>query len=82
MGFGGEDTDTDHRLAQHGEISDQEIVDALVAVMRQDAFNHRDLQAVDGRMANGMSNTYRARTPVVTRCTAPRRQVIRTRIRG
>ena len=26
--------------------------------MRQDAFNHRDLQAVDGRMANGMSTMY------------------------
>ena len=25
------------------------------AVMRQDAFNHRDLQAIDGRRANGMS---------------------------
>ena len=59
MGLGGEnDADTDHRLSQHGEISDQEIVDALVAVMRQDAFNHRDLQAVDGRMANGMSTMY------------------------
>jgi len=26
-----------------------------VAVLRQDAFNHRDLQAIDGRRANGMS---------------------------
>jgi len=29
-----------------------------VAVMDQDAFNHRDLQAVDGRLANGMSTMY------------------------
>jgi pyruvate-ferredoxin/flavodoxin oxidoreductase len=27
----------------------------MVAVLRQDAFNHRDLQALDGRQANGMS---------------------------
>jgi len=59
MGLGGEnDEDTNHRLEQHGEITDQEIIDALIAVMRQDAFNHRDLQAIDGRMANGMSTMY------------------------
>ena len=28
---------------------------AIAAVLRQDAFNHRDLQAIDGRHANGMS---------------------------
>ena len=59
MGLGGEnDKDTVHRLEKHGEITDQEAVDALVAVMNQDAFNHRDLQAVDGRLANGMSTMY------------------------
>ncbi len=59
MGLGGEnDKDTAHRLEKHGEITDQEVVDALVAVMKQDAFNHRDLQAVDGRLANGMSTMY------------------------
>jgi len=56
MGLGGDsDTDTDQRLATHGEISGQELIDALVAVMRQEAFNHRDLQAVDGRLPNGMA---------------------------
>ena len=56
MGLGGEnDDDTAKRLAKHGEITDQEIIDALCAVLRQDAFNHRDLQAIDGRHANGMS---------------------------
>ena len=59
MGLGGEnDNDTSHRLHQHGEISDQEVIDALVAVLEQDAFNHSDLQAVDGRLANGMSTMY------------------------
>jgi len=55
MGLGGEDDgDTKARMASHGAISDTEIVDALCAVMRQEAFNHRDLQAIDGRLANGM----------------------------
>jgi pyruvate-ferredoxin/flavodoxin oxidoreductase len=56
MGLGGEnEADTDLRLEQHGPISDEEIVNALVTVMRQDAFNHSELQSVDGRAANGMS---------------------------
>jgi pyruvate-ferredoxin/flavodoxin oxidoreductase len=56
MGLGGEnDADTDVRQAAHGAISDKELVEALVAVLRVDATNHRDIQAVDGRLANGMS---------------------------
>ncbi len=56
MGLGGEnDKDTTARLAGHGPISDREIVDAVAAVMRQEAFNHRDLQPVDGRLGNGLS---------------------------
>ncbi len=56
MGLGGNDPeDTDARLAAHGKITDAEVVDALAEVMRRDAFNHRDLQAVDGMTANGMS---------------------------
>ncbi len=56
MGLGGEDDDdTTRRLAGHGDLSDQDVLDALVATMRQDAFNHRDLQAIDGTVPNGMS---------------------------
>jgi pyruvate-ferredoxin/flavodoxin oxidoreductase len=56
MGLGGEDDkDTKARLAEHGPISDAEIVGALTAVMRQEAFNHKNLQSIDGRLANGMS---------------------------
>ena len=36
-------------------ITDEQIIGGLVAVMRQDAFNHKELQAIDGRRANGMS---------------------------
>ncbi|MBL9216084.1 MAG: 2-oxoacid:acceptor oxidoreductase family protein [Opitutaceae bacterium] len=59
-GLGGEnDADTAQRIAaheaRHGAITDAQIVDGLAAVLEQDAFNHRELQAVDGRRANGMS---------------------------
>ena len=48
MGLGGEnDADTIARIAsyetKHGPISDEQIVNGIVAVLRQDAFNHRDL---------------------------------------
>lgn len=56
MGLGGEDDkDTAARMAAHGEISDADLINAITAVMRQEAFNHKSLQPVDGRLANGMS---------------------------
>jgi pyruvate-ferredoxin/flavodoxin oxidoreductase len=56
MGLGGEDDkDTKARMAVHGPITNADIVGAITAVMRQEAFNHKDIQAVDGRLANGMS---------------------------
>jgi pyruvate-ferredoxin/flavodoxin oxidoreductase len=60
MGLGGEnDADTASRIAEyefaHGPITDDQIVGGLIAVLKQDAFNHKELQAIDGRRANGMS---------------------------
>jgi pyruvate-ferredoxin/flavodoxin oxidoreductase len=56
MGLGGEDDkDTKGRIAAHGPISDRDVIDAITAVMRQEAFNHKNLQPIDGRLANGMS---------------------------
>ena len=56
MGLGGEDeADSAERLKAHGTLSDKDVIEALVAVLRQDAFNHQDLQAVDGRLPNGMA---------------------------
>ena len=56
MGLGGEDDkDTRTRMAAHGPIADKDLVDALTAVLRQEAFNHKNLQPIDGRLANGMS---------------------------
>jgi pyruvate-ferredoxin/flavodoxin oxidoreductase len=56
MGLGGEDDkDTKARITRNGAISDREIIDAIVTVLLQEAFNHKGLQAVDGRLANGMA---------------------------
>ena len=60
LGLGGEDdADTRNRIAAyekaHGPISDAELVEAIAAVLLTEAFNHKSLQAVDGRLANGMS---------------------------
>ncbi len=60
LGLGGEDeADTRGRIAayekKHGPISDAELVEAIAAVLLTEAFNHKSLQAVDGRLANGMS---------------------------
>ena len=56
LGLGGEDeADTRNRIEAHGPIADSEIIETIGAVLRQDAFNHKQLQAVDGRFARGMS---------------------------
>jgi pyruvate-ferredoxin/flavodoxin oxidoreductase len=60
MGLGGEDTtDTKSRIAayeaEHGVITDAQLVEALAAVLLTEAFNHKNLQPIDGRLANGMS---------------------------
>ncbi len=60
VNLGGEnDADTAKRIADyeatHGTIDDQQLVSGLAAVLEQDAFNHKELQTIDGRRANGMS---------------------------
>jgi pyruvate-ferredoxin/flavodoxin oxidoreductase len=60
MGLGGEDLDdTLARIAaheaEHGPITDDQLVEAISAVLLTEAFNHKNLQPVDGRLANGMS---------------------------
>lgn len=54
-GLGGEnDKDTALRMAGF-KATNQEMIDKLVAHLEQDAFNHQDLQAIEGKAANGMS---------------------------
>lgn len=60
VGLGGEnEEDTAKRISdyetKHGAITDDQLINGLIAVLEQDAFNHKDLQSVDGRRANGMS---------------------------
>ena len=60
LGLGGEDEkDTVKRIAAYeaanGSVSDAQIVEALAAVLLTEAFNHKNLQSVDGRLANGMA---------------------------
>ena len=60
LGLGGEDEkDTTARIAayeqEHGPITDAQLVEAIAAVLLTEAFNHKSLQPVDGRLANGMS---------------------------
>jgi pyruvate-ferredoxin/flavodoxin oxidoreductase len=60
MGLGGEETaDTKSRIAayeaEHGAITDAQLVEAIAAVLLTEAFNHKNLQPIDGRLANGMS---------------------------
>jgi len=55
LGLGGEnEKDTQARMEQGFDGNDDTLIEALDLVMRQDAFNHRDLRAIDGRYANGM----------------------------
>jgi len=60
LGLGGEDVaDTQSRIAayetEHGILTDAQLVEAIAAVLLTEAFNHKNLQPVDGRLANGMS---------------------------
>jgi len=60
MGLGGED-DADTRVrieayeSQHGPVTDAQLVEAIAAVLLTEAFNHKSLQTVDGRIADGTS---------------------------
>jgi pyruvate-ferredoxin/flavodoxin oxidoreductase len=60
LGLGGEDeADTLARIAAHeaanGLITDAQLVEAIAAVLLTEAFNHKSLQPIDGRLANGMA---------------------------
>jgi pyruvate-ferredoxin/flavodoxin oxidoreductase len=60
LGLGGEDeADTKARIAAYetanGHLTDAQLVESIAAVLLTEAFNHKNLQPVDGRLANGMS---------------------------
>ncbi len=56
LGAGGEnEQDTIARMAGQSERSDDELLSALSLVLETDAMNHKEIQAVDGRLADGMA---------------------------
>jgi len=56
MGFGGESLeDTQKKIADGFKGGNKEIVEAMVMVLEQDAFNHRELRVIEGMPAQGMS---------------------------
>jgi pyruvate-ferredoxin/flavodoxin oxidoreductase len=60
LGLGGEDDeDTKARITayeeKNGPITDAQMIEAIAAVLLTEAFNHKSLQPIDGRLANGMS---------------------------
>ncbi|MBS1802485.1 MAG: 2-oxoacid:acceptor oxidoreductase family protein [Acidobacteria bacterium] len=60
LGLGGERTEDTHaRIAAYeeanGPITDAQLIEAIAAVLLTEAFNHKSLQPIDGRLANGMS---------------------------
>jgi pyruvate-ferredoxin/flavodoxin oxidoreductase len=60
LALGGEDDDdTVARIKafeeKNGAITDAQMIEAIAAVLLTDAFNHKSLQPIDGRLANGMS---------------------------
>ena len=56
MGMGGtDDKETKARIAGEFKGTDKDIVEGLAAVLRQDAYNLKDLQAIEGKLPNGMS---------------------------
>jgi pyruvate-ferredoxin/flavodoxin oxidoreductase len=82
MGFGGETNKiTDERIADKFDGDDQDLITALSTVLRQEAYNLKDLQAIEGRLPNGMSamamtahtgcNTVYGSTPANTPHTYP-----------
>jgi pyruvate-ferredoxin/flavodoxin oxidoreductase len=52
---GDDEADTNARMEKEFNANNQDMVAMLVTIMEQDAFNHKDLQTIEGTDANGMS---------------------------
>ena len=87
LGLGGEDdADTIARIAAYETatrpLTDAQLVEAIAAVLLTEAFNHKNLQPIDGRLANGMWLWRWPRTRGATRSTGQRRRTTRILIHG
>ena len=55
MGLGGENDDDTRLRMGEVDLSPKALIGAMTAVMRQEAYNRRDLTTLEGRLDNGMS---------------------------
>ena len=56
MGLGAENIKvTDQLIEENFDGEDKDIINSLIVVLRQEAFNHKYLQAIEGRFPNGMT---------------------------
>ena len=56
MGYGAEGSkESDARIAAEFKGGDKELIDGIVAVLRTDAYNHDQVQMLEGMTPNGMS---------------------------
>jgi pyruvate-ferredoxin/flavodoxin oxidoreductase len=45
----------DKRIEEEFKGGDKEVIDSLIEILRQEAFNLKEMQTIEGRMPNGMS---------------------------
>ena len=56
MGMGAENTKvTDQIIEDEFDGDDQDLINSLIVVLRQEAYNHKNMQAIEGRFPNGMT---------------------------
>ncbi|MBT7088125.1 oxidoreductase, partial [bacterium] len=54
MHYGGESLEDTKAIMQQFKGSNEEIIKTVIDILNQDAFNHKDLQAIEGKVGNGM----------------------------
>lgn len=56
LGLGGVDLeDTNSRIAKEFHGTDETLIEAIIAILKQDSYNHSELQTIEGAWHNGMS---------------------------
>ncbi|NOZ47839.1 MAG: oxidoreductase [Chlorobi bacterium] len=56
LGYGAEnDEATDERINNEFKGNDEQLIEALILVLKQDAENHKNWHSLEGKLANGMS---------------------------
>jgi pyruvate-ferredoxin/flavodoxin oxidoreductase len=55
MGYGGEDSEDTENNIKEFKGNDEDLLNAVVMILKQDAENHKNLRAIEGFASNGMS---------------------------